>query len=145
MLSFKNILVPYDGSVHARRALKQAIQLAECGDHVKLYIATVSNPIANANITALDRACDAEKGTLPEAGVDVDLKEAEQMVPEGIEYKLLFELGEPVPMLLYLAGEVHADLIVMGSRGRGALKSLLMGSVSSRVLSQAKCPVFIVK
>ena len=43
-------------------------------------------------------------------------------------------------MLLYLAGEIGADLIITGSRGRGALKSLFMGSVSSGILKTDKCP-----
>lgn len=54
-------------------------------------------------------------------------------------------MGEPVPMLLYLAGEIGADLIITGSRGRGALKSLFMGSVSSHLASNVKCPILIIK
>ena len=91
MLDFKKILVPYDGSNHAKKALNQPISLAQCSDGAEL------------------------------------------------------EMGEPVPMLLYLAGEIGADLIITGSRGRGALKSLFMGSVSSGILKNAKCPVFIIK
>lgn len=146
MLDFKSILVPYDGSIHAKRALKQAISLTECAKEAKLYVATISNPISNSDMSALDLACKAESTTDDSILCDdEDLKEAEKMIPSHINYQLLFELGEPVPMILYLAGMVHADLIVMGSRGRSALKSLLLGSVSASILRHAKCPVFIVK
>jgi len=148
MLEFKSILVPYDGSIHAKRALTQAISLMECTKEAKLYIATISNPINDSDMSALDLACKAESTTDDSDSIhcnDGDLKEAEKMIPSHVNYQLLFELGEPVPMILYLAGMVHADLIVMGSRGRSALKSLLLGSVSASILRQAKCPVFIVK
>lgn len=75
----------------------------------------------------------------------VDMAEVEKLIPENIPHKVLLEMGEPVPMLLYLAGEIGADLIITGSRGRGTLKSLFMGSVSSGILKNAKCPVFIIK
>ena len=75
----------------------------------------------------------------------IDLTEAEALIPDSMAHDLLFEIGEPVPMLLYLAGETKADLIIMGNRGRSTWKSLLMGSVSRDVLSNAKCPVIIVK
>ena len=75
----------------------------------------------------------------------VDLTEANSLIPDSIDHDLLFEIGEPVPMILYLAGQTKADLIIMGHRGRSTWKSLLMGSVSRDVLSNAKCPVIIIK
>ena len=41
MLNYKNILVPYDGSDHARKALEHAIDLAQCSKECKMYIATI--------------------------------------------------------------------------------------------------------
>ncbi|MFQ9401806.1 MAG: universal stress protein [Dialister sp.] len=73
------------------------------------------------------------------------MTEAKSLIPDSIDHDLLFEIGEPVPMILYLAGQTKADLIIMGNRGRSTWKSLLMGSVSRDVLSNAKCPVIIIK
>ena len=103
MLDFKKILVPYDGSGHAKKALNQAISLAQCSDGAELYVAT----ILNSTIPADD---DPDQ---------VDMAEVEKLIPENIPHKVLLEMGEPVPMLLYLAGEIGADLIITGSRGRG--------------------------
>ena len=114
MLDFKKILVPYDGSSHAKKALNQAISLAQCSDGAELYVATILN-------SAIPADDDPDQ---------VDMAEVEKLIPENIPHKVLLEMGEPVPMLLYLAGEIGADLIITGSRGRGALKSLFMGSVS---------------
>ncbi len=99
MLDFKKILVPYDGSSHAKKALNQAISLAQCSDGAELYVAT----ILNSTIPADD---DPDQ---------VDMAEVEKLIPENIPHKVLLEMGEPVPMLLYLAGEIGADLIITGS------------------------------
>ena len=83
MLDFKKILVPYDGSSHAKKALNQAISLAQCSDGAELYVAT----ILNSTIPADD---DPDQ---------VDMAEVEKLIPENIPHKVLLEMGEPVPML----------------------------------------------
>ena len=55
------------------------------------------------------------------------------------------EVGDPAETVLDIAEEEESDLIVMGSRGFGTFRRLLMGSVSSQVLAQAHCPVLVVK
>ncbi|MEM9490904.1 MAG: universal stress protein, partial [Myxococcota bacterium] len=65
------------------------------------------------------------------------------------EHKIHFfihvRIGAPADMLLNLAGEIGAHLIIMGSHGRTGLTRLLMGSVSERVVREAKCPVLVVR
>jgi len=53
--------------------------------------------------------------------------------------------GQAVPEILDLANKIHADLIVMGSRGLSDLKGLLMGSVSHRICQLAGCPCLTVR
>lgn len=53
--------------------------------------------------------------------------------------------GEPAPEILHYAQSEDADLIVMGSRGLGDVKSLMLGSVSHKVLQQSKCPCLLTK
>ena len=54
------------------------------------------------------------------------------------------ELGRPTDVILRVAEEVDADLIIMGTHGRAGLRRLAMGSVAESVLRQADCPVLIV-
>ncbi len=138
MLPYKNILVPYDGSPYSKKALHYAIAFAGCCENASLYIATVSSGGSALSIANEGRPLETDDG-------QVDLAEADKMVPEEIPHKVIFEIGETIPMLLYVAGEVHADLIIMGNRGRSHVKSLLLGSVSSELMKKAKCPVFIIK
>jgi len=54
-------------------------------------------------------------------------------------------VGQPAEVITRLAGELACDLIVMGTHGLGALAGALTGSVASRVLHLASCPVLLVK
>lgn len=149
MLKYKNILVPYDGSEHARKALLQAIDLAQAGDGTKLYLATVCNMVSamsNFDQVSIAEGCLTSKLTEDlENQCKNDLKEAEARIPQGVPYETLYEVGSPGPVLLDMAEQHKCDLIVMGSRGLGPLKGIFMGSVSSYLVSRAKCPVLIVK
>lgn len=53
--------------------------------------------------------------------------------------------GEAGPAICNLAEEIGADVIVVGSRGRGAIKRALLGSVSTHVTNNAPCPVVVVR
>jgi nucleotide-binding universal stress UspA family protein len=64
-------------------------------------------------------------------------------LPGGVDHRL--EEGEPIPEILRVAREAAADLIVMGTHGRGGLSRLLLGSVAEHVLRAAPCPVLTVK
>jgi len=140
MLNYKKILVPFDGSDHAVEALKMAVKIAESCEDAELVLATVVKPgtlqIDQTNITdpAKEPVIVSEK-----------LRAAKDALPEGLKSETLELEGQPGDVLIKLADEKGADLIVMGSRGIGAFKGMFMGSVSSFVVSQSKCPVMIVK
>ena len=80
-----------------------------------------------------------------------ELKEAieEDILPlfkrQNVSCQVRQETGHPVESILRVAEEEKVDLIVMGSRGRGSVTELLLGSVSSGVLHHAACPVLIAR
>lgn len=53
--------------------------------------------------------------------------------------------GDPADGILHAAEKLHADLIVMGTHGRGALARLVLGSVAERIIRKALCPVMTVR
>ena len=143
MLSFKKILVPYDGSSYAKKALATAADLALLIPGAKLFIATVTpaeEPKEKVRLTSASADDTPKKnpGT-------VLLEEAEALLPKGVPHETILRAGDAGDELVTLTLQKEFDLIVMGSRGRGALKSLLMGSVSSHLASNSKCTILIVK
>ncbi len=136
----KNILIPVDGSEGSDRAVTHAITLAEvCGAKLNfLYVANINQLAINACLS------DAILEAVTKAG-NVILDRAIQMVPTGIEKEAFSETGSPAVVILDFADSIEADLVVMGSRGLGVVKGVLLGSVSQYIVEQSKCPVLVVK
>lgn len=136
----KNILIPVDGSDGSDRAITHAITLAEvCGAKLNfLYVANINQLAINACLS------DAILEAVTKAG-NVILERAVQMVPSGIEKEAFSETGSPAVVILDFADSIEADLVVMGSRGLGVVKGVLLGSVSQYIVEQSKCPVLVVK
>ena len=136
----KNILVPVDGSEGSDRAVAEAIKLAEvCEGKLNfLYIANINQLAINACLS------DVVLEAVTKAG-NVILDRAMQMVPSGIKKEAFSETGSPAVAILDFAEHSGTDLIVMGSRGLGVVKGVLLGSVSQYIVEQAKCPVLVVK
>jgi nucleotide-binding universal stress UspA family protein len=78
------------------------------------------------------------------SGAEKILAEGEALVPEGIPVSGRTAAGDPGLELVKRAAAAGHDLIVMGSRGRGALRSAFLGSVSHFVLNHTTVPVLIV-
>jgi nucleotide-binding universal stress UspA family protein len=69
---------------------------------------------------------------------------AEELTTAGTVEQLM-EVGSAGPELCRLAAHRGADIIVVGSRGRGAIRRALLGSVSAHVVNNAPCPVIVVR
>ena len=136
----KNILVPVDGSEGSDRAVAEAIAMAEiCEARLNfLYVANINQLAINACLS------DAILEAVTKAG-NVILDRAMEMVPSGIEKEAFSETGSPAVVILDYASANDIDLIIMGSRGLGIVKGVLLGSVSQYIVEQAKCPVLVVK
>ena len=136
----KNILVPVDGSEGADRAIEKAVMLAEiCGAKLNfLYVANINQLAINAVLS------DAILDSVTKAG-NVILDRALEMVPAGVAKESFSDTGSPAVVILDFAETNDIDLIVMGSRGLGVVKGVLLGSVSQYVVEQSKCPVLVVK
>ena len=137
---FLNILVLVDGSPDAQAALSQAIDLAE-SEHTRLTVLTaIAPPPPVAALAGVDDL--AIHGAETEA--DEILARARDQVPDDLPVATLL-LDQPIrEAVIRQVAEGHHDLVVMGSRGRGALHSALLGSVSRFVLDRSPVPVLIV-
>ena len=136
----KNILVPVDGSVGSDRAVAQAISIASlCESKINfLYVANINQLAINAFLS------DAILAAVKKAG-EVILERAVNMVPSDIKYETFSQTGSHAVTILDFEKQLNSDLIVMGSRGLGLVKGVLLGSVSQYIVEQATCPVLVVK
>jgi nucleotide-binding universal stress UspA family protein len=120
-------LVGYDGSLQSKKALKEAITIAT---HFSGFIKVV-------NVYEKEKKKEAEAALL----------EAEQnLEKEKVAHESLLVLGSnPAKVLVTIAKQENFDLIAVGSRGLGRNVSMLLGSVSKKVASNAYCNVLVVK
>jgi nucleotide-binding universal stress UspA family protein len=140
---FRNILVALDGSADADEALAQAIDLAE-REHASL---TLFSAVAAPPVAAYLGPGAAAAATLArdaEGEAEAILRDGRARVPDDLPVHTVLS-RKPVRLALLEQIETgHHDLVVMGSRGRGAVRSALLGSVSHHVLHHGRVPVLIV-
>lgn len=136
----EKILIPVDGSDSSERALGKAIELANALKAKLIFLY-----VANVNQLAVNSCLSAELLEAMNKAGDVVLTHAEESSSNGIETERVMETGSPAPVIIDVAEEHGVDLIVMGSRGLGLVKGVLLGSVSQYVVEHAKCAVMVVK
>ena len=133
-----SVLVAYDGSESARRALDEAAKIVRNGTVVT--VVSVAEPlpqVGRAPAMLLPEEEERRKRQLTEA--KAILRE------RGVEAATVERRGEAAKMIVDEAEAEGADLIVMGTRDLGPAKRVLRGSVSSAVFHHAKCNVLVVR
>jgi nucleotide-binding universal stress UspA family protein len=133
---FRNVLVGYDGSPHAQRALDEAIEIARA-DRSALTVMTVVPPVtpfAGVGTLAYGGAAMVRVEGELEHDFEQCLVDAVERVPDDVPVTRILAHGRPGPEIVRQARAGHNDLVVVGSRGRGTARSLVLGSVSSYVL-----------
>jgi nucleotide-binding universal stress UspA family protein len=134
----QKILVAVDGSAPSGRAARLAIELA--GPSGEVTLAHVVPPMfipAEIPFAGAPWAEDAVK--LGEQMLDDTLKELGQP-----RVKRVNVMGPPAEALADLALEGKYDLMVVGSKGRGAVSRMLIGSVTDRLVHICRCPTLVV-
>lgn len=138
---FERILLAVDGSEHAVRAAKVAADLARRLES-ELRIVAAYDPIPP--FLGEPNMQEAINARLEDAQTILNKAEtAVGEVPGGVHSEMIE--GSPAEAIIEVAKIRRSDLIVMGSRGRGRLVGLLLGSNSQKVVSHAPCPVLIVR
>ncbi len=139
MLRVRTVLHPMDFAGNPSTAFDVACALAR--DYgAELVLAHVVEP-------AFVNTADGMPQPIPSGLEDGarDRLRAVQIIGPPAAVRHVVAVGFPVEEILRVAAEVKADLIVMGTHGRGGWSRLVMGSVAEGVLRQAPCPVVTVR
>jgi nucleotide-binding universal stress UspA family protein len=146
MVSIKRILVPTDFSDCARPAVRYAAELAD-----KFGAELVLLHVVPDAVLALPDA------VMPTPAAGADLHELTEAGKTGLAHLIAAEklsrlsprpevrVGSPAPEIVAAATDLHADLVCIGTHGRGGLARVLLGSVAELVVRQAPCPVLTVR
>ncbi len=137
------IVVPLDGSETALKALRTALDLTRRLGDADLRILNVQ-PAIPASVGQFVGG-EAIRGHYEEAAEKAFAGARALLRDAGIKAQFDHRVGPSGETVSDYAREVGAAQIVMGTRGLGALQGLVMGSVATRVVQTADCPVLLVK
>jgi nucleotide-binding universal stress UspA family protein len=138
------ILLPVDGSAASLRAVRFAIRLAGAGLDTRVVLANVQEPSTLYELVVAHDPNVIEQVSAA-AGAHI-LETAQGLLTEAnIVFESEVASGDPAHTIIDIVERFGCDMVVMGASGSGALRSALLGSVSSAVLNSASVPVLIVK
>ncbi len=141
----RKLLVPVDSSDNAMRALEYAIGLAKENGPIELHIVTAHEAAFDNPRTLAYLPKESLERLLQEHSESILGPAIEKAEAAGVTFTSEILVG-PVPQaVVKRAEELGCDSIVMGTRGMGAIGSLLMGSVATKVIHLTKLPVTLVK
>ena len=136
----KAIVVGYDGTEPADRALERAAELAEMLGS-KLIVTAVAE-VASGMSSGLHAVAPAD---MPELHMEELDRASAALAGRQIDVVYQPAVGEPADALVEIAERAGADLIVVGTRDPGAIRRVLGQSVSQAVVRQARCDVLVVR
>lgn len=147
MSVFKQIIIPYDGSEPSRRAFNVVKEISE-KEKIKVLILNVFEPLyITAGYHIAPMISDKLRSDLQDNSNRI-LEEAKNELinttNSDIEVETLSFIGNSGEVIVEMAEKYNASLIIMGSRGMGAIKSFLLGSSSNYVLHNTNRSVLIV-
>jgi nucleotide-binding universal stress UspA family protein len=132
------IVVGTDGSETATAALLEAIRLADkLGD--ELHIVSAYQPLSSA------AGLPAEYEIRSDSAVSAVLDDAKARARVGgVTAEVHARTGDPAEVLLDVAEEINASVIVVGNKGIGSVKRFVLGNVPSKVVHHSPCSTYVV-
>ena len=142
-MDIKKILVPVDGSTPSEHALTEAISMAQV-HHAEIIMVTVMD-VEQAASEMMSFSPQTMNYASLQKEADTEAHIYDKSIPKEIPHTIKALVGVPGPAIVAMVKEDKPDMIVMGNSGKGALSSLILGSVSQYLIRHVKCPVLIVK
>src|SRR3954466_6538441 len=143
---FRKVLVAFDGSAHSERALAEAVDLVRSngGSLTLVAVAPGLSPwmLSPGGMALPTNLANLQKEIARE--YDGLLDQAATTVPDEVPTQKVLLEGPPAEGIVSQVRKGSHDLVAMGSRGRGELTSMVLGSTSHAVLQESPVPVLVV-
>jgi nucleotide-binding universal stress UspA family protein len=144
MTTPRDVLIGYDGSDNARLALRHAVSIAQTANARLTIMAVVPDVAATVQATWMVGANPTELEQQMTEQVSATLEEAVDQVPADLPVTKLLGHGHAGPALVRAIDEHGCDLVVVGTRGRGAVATLVAGSVTEHLVTHSPVPIVVV-
>ena len=139
----RTILIPFDGSDNALRAVRYAASLAKELSDVHLELLHVHDPLPQKVHDALS---EQEIARWRAGETDILLQPARQILDaREVQYQVRTRVGSPANEIARHVQETQCDAIIMGTRGLGQVANLMIGSVATKVIHLVEVPVTLIK
>lgn len=140
-----SVLVPFDGSACAERAIGYLVDFAKVFDGLKVHVINVqAEPKLYGNYVTASMLEQLNAGALDHAA-ELTAKAATLLQAAGVSVETHEISGEVVTEVVKAVKRYGCDTVVMGTRGMGSLGNLVLGSVATRVVHESPVPVLLVK
>jgi nucleotide-binding universal stress UspA family protein len=142
---FSKVLVAIDGSTESMAAVDRAIRIAKNDNAELIAFNAVQLPVVGYyNPGVLNSELD--KGTTEADNWFTDIaRRTQEAAGAKVKTQMVRSFGSPSSEIVGYAEKENVDLIVMGTRGRGKMKKMLLGSTASGVVMNASCTVMVVR
>lgn len=139
----RRVLVPFDGSPSAKRAVQYVADSAGTGGPIQVHVINVQEPVMvdDASAEVLREIEQSQR----EAGRKATLEAAAVLQRAAVPHQLHVEIGLVADTIARQAEILGCETIVMGTRGHGTVAGFFLGSVAVKVVHLAHVPVTLVK
>lgn len=139
------ILLATDGSEHSKRAIEQAIKLsAAMTTPAQVHVLNVQEAPVVYGAAEVYLPYERAEALVKEAGLKIAEEAAEALRNAGLAPQPEVAIGDVAPTIVRRAQELGCDMILMGTRGMGAVGNLVLGSCATKVIHLSSIPVLLV-
>jgi nucleotide-binding universal stress UspA family protein len=138
---FKKILLAYDGSEGAKLALEKVVELIKAVPAELHLLAVGRIPEYAETVSEVEEAKEQAKGFYSKV-MDVA---AASLKRQGLSADVRVDFGKPGDVVLRVAEELHAGLIVLGTNPHSALRRRVLGATVDKVVDHAHCSVLVIR
>lgn len=138
---FKKILLAYDGSEGAKLALEKVAEMAKAAPAELHLLAVGRIPEYAETVSEVEEAKEQARGFYSR----IMNEGAETLNRRGLSAVVRVDFGKPGDVILRVAEELHADLVVLGTNPHSALRRRVLGATVDKVVDRAHCSVLVVR